>query len=59
MSVLDDIVVGVREDLEGRKARTPLAHVEAAALRAPAPLDPMPRFRAPGLAVIALRPSPS
>ena len=61
MTVLDDIVVGVREDLNARRARVPLADVEAAALRAPAPLDPMPQFRASALAVIAevKRKSPS
>ncbi|RMB58788.1 indole-3-glycerol phosphate synthase TrpC [Tessaracoccus antarcticus] len=53
MTVLDDIVVGVREDLAIRMARTPFADVEAAALQVPAPLDAMHRFRAPGLAVIA------
>ncbi|MDO5735103.1 MAG: indole-3-glycerol phosphate synthase TrpC [Propionibacteriaceae bacterium] len=61
MTVLDDIVVGVREDLAIRMASTTLADVEAAALRAPAAIDVMPSFRAPGLAVIAevKRKSPS
>lgn len=53
MSVLDDIVAGVRKDLEVRKARVPLADVEAAALSSTPALEPMPDFRAPGLAVIA------
>ncbi len=61
MSVLDDIVAGVREDLDARRARVPFADVEAAALRSAAPLDPMPGFRSPGLSVIAevKRKSPS
>ena len=61
MSVLDDIVVGVREDLALRMASTSLADIEAAALLAPPPLEVMSRFRSPGLAVIAevKRKSPS
>ncbi len=58
MTVLDDIVVGVREDLDARRARVPLADVEAAARRAPAPLDPMPQFRAAVIAEVK-RKSPS
>lgn len=53
MSVLDDIVAGVREDLAVRKARVPLAGVEAAAVAASPALDPMPGFRSAGLAVIS------
>ncbi len=53
MSVLDDIVAGVREDLAERQATTPLAELRAALADAPAPLDPMPHFRAPGSSVIA------
>ncbi|MFT3886889.1 MAG: indole-3-glycerol phosphate synthase TrpC [Arachnia sp.] len=61
MTVLDDIVAGVKQDLEERKAEIRLADVVGAAESAPAPLDPMPRFRAPELAVIAevKRKSPS
>lgn len=61
MSVLDDIVAGVRQDLRARRARVPLSDVESAALAASAAQDPMPGFRAPGLAVIAevKRKSPS
>lgn len=33
MSVLDDIVAGVRIDLEERRGRVPLADVERAALK--------------------------
>lgn len=53
MSVLDDIIDGVRLDLEQRKARLSLDRVIEAAQAAPAPLDPMPRFAAPELAVIS------
>jgi len=53
MSVLDDIVAGVREDLAERRATTPLVDLRAALADAPAPLDPMPHFRAPGSSVIA------
>ena len=53
MSVLDDIVAGVRADLERREAATPLAQVRAALSDAPAPLDPMPQLRAAGSSVIA------
>ncbi|MFL6155205.1 MAG: indole-3-glycerol phosphate synthase TrpC, partial [Marmoricola sp.] len=53
MSVLDDIVAGVREDLEPRRAATSQAALSAALADVPAALDPMPAFRAPGLSVIA------
>ncbi|RNM16006.1 indole-3-glycerol phosphate synthase TrpC [Nocardioides pocheonensis] len=53
MSVLDDIVAGVREDLAGREAVVPEARVRELAAAAPPALDPMPAFRAPGLSVIA------
>lgn len=53
MSVLDEIVAGVRLDLERREATTPLADVRAAVADAPAPRDPMPHFRASGSSVIA------
>ncbi len=53
MSVLDDIVAGVREDLAVRQARTSEADLRARVSAAAPPLDPMPAFRAPGLSVIA------
>ncbi|MGN6782578.1 MAG: indole-3-glycerol phosphate synthase TrpC [Marmoricola sp.] len=53
MSVLDDIVAGVREDLDARRAACPEDRLAAAAADAPAPVDPMPAFAAPGLSVIA------
>jgi indole-3-glycerol phosphate synthase len=39
MTVLDDIIDGVREDLAERRRALPLEDVRAAALAAPAPLD--------------------
>ncbi|MCW2665982.1 MAG: indole-3-glycerol phosphate synthase [Frankiales bacterium] len=61
MSVLDDILVGVREDLAGREAQTPLDEVKAAAARRPEALDATAVLRQPGIAVIAevKRSSPS
>jgi indole-3-glycerol phosphate synthase len=61
MSVLDEIVDGVRLDLAEREAAVPLDDVKAAARRATEALDPMPRFRAEGVSVIAevKRSSPS
>lgn len=61
MSVLDDIVAGVRIDLAEREAAVPYADVRELAAAAPAPRDPMPGFRAPGTSVIAevKRKSPS
>ncbi|MFC6285640.1 indole-3-glycerol phosphate synthase TrpC [Nocardioides sp. GCM10027113] len=53
MSVLDDIVAGVRIDLARREERTPAADLRAALADVPAPRDPMPHFRAPGSSVIA------
>ena len=53
MSVLDDIVDGVRRDLAEREAAVPLADLRAALADIDPPRDPMPRFRAPGSSVIA------
>lgn len=53
MSVLDQIIVGVREDLERRRAERSLADLESALRSTPAPRDPLPGFTAPELAVIA------
>ncbi|MGI9156116.1 MAG: indole-3-glycerol phosphate synthase TrpC [Marmoricola sp.] len=53
MSVLDDIVDGVREDLAGRQRHTPIDRLRALAALRPEPRDPMPAFRAPGVSVIA------
>lgn len=61
MSVLDEIIHGVRADLAERETATPLDRVKEAARRASEALDPMPRFRADGVSVIAevKRASPS
>ena len=53
MSVLDDIVAGVREDLAVRQAARSEADLAAAVEVLPPPRDPMPAFRSPGLSVIA------
>jgi indole-3-glycerol phosphate synthase len=53
MSVLDDIVVGVREDLARRQAQTSEADLRARLLDVPPALDPLPAFRAAGSSVIA------
>ena len=53
MSVLDDIVDGVRCDLAEREAAVPLADLRAALSDADAPRDPLPHFRAAGSSVIA------
>ena len=53
MSVLDDIVAGVREDLRLRQDAVDETALRAAVVDLPAPHDPMPAFRAPGLSVIA------
>jgi indole-3-glycerol phosphate synthase len=61
MSVLDDIVAGVRLDLAEREAAVPYAEVSALAVAAEPVRDPMPAFRTPGTRVIAevKRKSPS
>ncbi|WP_182526386.1 indole-3-glycerol phosphate synthase TrpC [Nocardioides dongkuii] len=53
MSVLDDIVAGVRADLGGRQEAVPEADLRAALADVDPPRDPMPHFRAPGSSVIA------
>ena len=61
LGVLDDIVAGVREDLAAREAALPLSALADAVAQLPPTRDPMPRFRAPGVSVIAevKRSSPS
>jgi indole-3-glycerol phosphate synthase len=61
MSVLDEIIDGVRLDLAEREAATPLEELKQAARRAPDALDPLPAFRSSGVSVIAevKRSSPS
>jgi len=46
MTVLDDIVTGVREDLAVREAATPLAELKELAARRPSALDCVGRLRA-------------
>jgi indole-3-glycerol phosphate synthase len=53
MSVLDDIVAGVRVDLAEREAATSVADLRAALADVDPPRDPMSHFRAPGSSVIA------
>src|SRR6478735_3431861 len=52
-SVLDDIVMGAREDLARREASLPLRELRARLADAPPPRDPMPHFRAAGSSVIS------
>lgn len=61
MTVLDEIIAGVVEDLAERRSELPLAEVQALAKAFPPALDPLPALRGPGLAVIAevKRSSPS
>ena len=62
MTVLDDIIVGVRADLSARMATLPYADLEARAAATPAPQDAAAALRrAPGVALIAevKRASPS
>jgi len=53
MSVLDDIVAGVRTDLAARQAATSEPDLRAALADVDPPRDPMPHFRAAGSSVIA------
>ncbi|HEY0903318.1 MAG TPA: indole-3-glycerol phosphate synthase TrpC [Marmoricola sp.] len=53
MSVLDDIVAGVRADLAERQAAVPERELRAQVASAAPTRDPMPAFRSPGLSVIA------
>ena len=53
MSVLDDIVAGVRVDLAERESAASLSDLRAALADVDPPLDPMPQLRAPGSSVIA------
>jgi indole-3-glycerol phosphate synthase len=53
MSVLDDIVAGVRDDLTRRRSQVPEAELRSRLLDVPPALDPMPSFRSAGASVIA------
>ena len=61
MSVLDDILVGVRADVAAREASVPFAEVKLAAARQRPSKDAIAALRAPGVGVIAevKRSSPS
>lgn len=61
MTVLDDILVGVREDLAARQARTTLEELKERAAARPPALDGAAALRGSGVAVIAevKRSSPS
>ncbi len=61
MSVLDEILEGVRADLAARQERVPLERLKIAAARAPSPRDVMAALKGPDVAVIAevKRESPS
>ena len=61
MSVLEEILAGVREDLEERTAAMPLEALKERASRVPPPLPVLPVLTAPGVGVIAevKRSSPS
>lgn len=61
MSVLDEILDGVRADLAERQARVPLSELKARVVRGISPLDARCALRGPGVAVIAevKRSSPS
>lgn len=61
MTVLDDIIVGVREDLADRQRAVSAAELRERVAALPAALDPRPDFRAPGVRLIAevKRSSPS
>jgi indole-3-glycerol phosphate synthase len=59
--VLDGILEGVRADLAQRQSEVPLAELKARVADASPCLDPLPRFREPGVSIIAevKRSSPS
>jgi len=61
MTVLDELLAGVRVDLAERQAAVGLDELKQLARRQDPALDPMPRFRADGISVIAevKRASPS
>ena len=61
MSVLEDILVGVRADLAERQAAVPLDDLKARAARRSSPVDAVAVLRQPGVGVIAevKRASPS
>jgi indole-3-glycerol phosphate synthase len=61
VTVLDGILIGVREDLEARKRQTPLAELRSRVADMAPALDPLPAFGSAGVSIIAevKRKSPS
>ncbi|SDU75597.1 indole-3-glycerol phosphate synthase TrpC [Jiangella alkaliphila] len=61
MSVLEEIIDGVRADLAEREGRCPLDQLKEMAAKQPPARDPLPLLRSPGVSVIAevKRSSPS
>lgn len=61
MTVLDDIIIGVREDLAAREALVPLENMKEAAALAPPARDARAALLGPGIAIISevKRSSPS
>jgi indole-3-glycerol phosphate synthase len=53
MTVLDEIIDGVRADLAERQQHVSIEQLRAAADQAPLALDPLPALRRPGVGVIA------
>ncbi len=53
MSVLDEILAGVREDLAARQAATPMDRLKERAARVPPPRDAVSVLRQPAVSVIA------
>jgi indole-3-glycerol phosphate synthase len=53
VSVLDEIMAGVREDVAARQAETPMDRLKEIASRVPPPRDAVSVLRCPGVAVIA------
>jgi indole-3-glycerol phosphate synthase len=61
VGALDDIIAGVRQDLAIQQGQVPLERLKERCQHVDPAIDPMPRFRGPGVAVIAevKRSSPS
>jgi indole-3-glycerol phosphate synthase len=61
VGALDDIIAGVRQDLEARQAKVSFQRLKERVSHADAALDPLPVFTGPGVSVIAevKRASPS
>ena len=53
MTVLDGILIGVREDLEERKRQISLPELRSRVADMAPALDPLPAFGLPGVSIIA------